>query len=554
MNATSACLIVAVGLMIASLLTHSTHSTVSTIEMCGGGTTIRGIRLSNQSNGDLRFSKIGLYRTLDDATQNKNEWLEQRASSVSFYTQGVAGVQGTAIDMASSRYDACSNDHYVALRQGDALLIDLNADVSVAALRLGAVESSVAADQRRLLVETSARYTDIATAVFVAGYVRFASGPASTSLSRSGLYQYAATPTGFEPIATRSASQTIAPGAQWVKQARAWVRPERGIDNPSDLTYSPDESTLTISSPSCNGPWPWHGTMQFSDFAKYAFTGDFTLIFKFTNAMFGMFNVFSSPTLSLDVLSMVPNKTGVTAAYPYEAWIGSKPGFASVGADCGLMLAGYANPENLQAFSLGAVFSSSPTTQQLTGRIGYGITTPGTFYVRFVRSGNVLTPSTSADGKSWTSTPHPTVLAIAGGMDQMNPVNVPSDHKVMIGFAPYDWTQGNAPLRSITLSCPFQFPTSATFKPTRVVVNRTTTLTVTTMGHDTTLSATCVVYVIANDVATSVGRGTLATTGTATVACTFATAGEFDLALRVTSGAGLTSGDIVCLSVMTVDP
>jgi hypothetical protein len=62
--------------------------------------------------------------------------------------------------------------------------------------------------------------------------------------------------------------------------------------------------------------------MMFSDFASHVFTGDFTLVFKFTNGMFGMFNVFSSPTLSLDVLSMMPKKvSGQSAVYPYEAWI-----------------------------------------------------------------------------------------------------------------------------------------------------------------------------------------------------------------------------------------
>ena len=552
----TACVVIAIILLLAFISANSTGM----LEVRGGrvNASIRGIRLSNRGSGVLRISKVGLYQTLDDATQNKKELLETNAPSVEFYTQGVVSVKGQMIDVANSRYDEVSSDHYVALRSGESLLVDLRANVPFAAIRLGAVDSSVAPDQRRLMVETSANYTDISTASFVAGFVRFRSvvpGQASKFMSRSGLYEFATTEAGLSPVATRSVSQTIALGARWVKQAPTWVRPTSGIDNPSDLSYSSDGSTLTVAAPSCNGPWPHSGTMMFSDFASHVFTGDFTLILKFTNGMFGMFNVFSSPTLSLDVLSMMPKKvSGQSAVYPYEAWIGPRPGFANVGSDCGLMLAGYGNPENLRAYGLGCVFLSSATTLQLTGRICYGVTTPGTFYVRFVRSGNTLTPSISGDGQSWNSTPPPRVLEIMGGMDPMNPVAVPSDHKVMVGFSPYDWTQGNAPFRSITLSCPFQFPTSATFVPTRVSANQTTTLTLTAVGHDVRMNSSCALYLVASDVSTLVGSGTLATNGTVVVSCTFANPGEFDLVFRITSGAGLTSDEIACASSLTVVP
>jgi hypothetical protein len=350
-----------------------------------------------------------------------------------------------------------------------------------------------------------------------------------------------------------TAMATIAPGARWMKQAPTWVRPGSGIDNPSDLTYSSDGSTLTVASPSCNGPWPWYGTMQFSDFAKHTFTGDFTLILKCTNAIFGMFNVFSSPTLSLGVLSMMPNKNaGWTACSPIQAWRPGMimPGFANYGSDCGLMLAGYSDP--LAPYSLGCVFLSSPTTQQLTGRIGFGNTRPGTVYIRFMRSGNTLTPSTSSDGTSWSLTPSSSVLAVMG-MDQMNAVTVPTNHKVMIGFSPYDVTNGTGvPLRSITLSCPFQFPTGATFTPTSVTANIATSLTFIMTGHDTTMNSTCTVSTIVNNSTTRVGIGTLATTGTAVVSCTFTTPGTYNLVFSITSGAGLTSANVMCSTSVLV--
>ena len=129
----------------------------------------------------------------------------------------------------------------------------------------------------------------------------------------------------------------------------------------------------------------------------------------------------------------------------------------------------------------------------------------------------------------------------------MNAVTVPTNHKVMIGFCPYDVTNGTSvPFRSITLSCPFQFPTGATFTSTSVTANTATTLTLFMTGHDTTMNSTCTVYIIVSNALTIVGIGTWATTRTSVVSCTFTTPGRYDPVFRITSGAGQVSGNIVC--------
>ena len=208
-------LILVLCMVLASLWTHWKSDAISDDRddsarlQCGGASptapTIRGLRLSNKGKDVLLFSKIGLYLRLADATGNRIDWLEENKASVQFYTNGLVASKGDTIDMKTptpDSYATVSREHYVAMPPETSLVIDLNADVPIAAVRVGAVESTTAPEQRRLLVETSAQYSSIADATFTAGFVRgqkpSASDP-SSHISASGIYEYAATPTGFAP-------------------------------------------------------------------------------------------------------------------------------------------------------------------------------------------------------------------------------------------------------------------------------------------------------------------------------------------------------------------
>ncbi len=162
--------------------------------------TIRGVRLTNRGKEVLRFSKFGLYLQLADATGDRADWLERNKGSVHFYTSGLAGGKGDMIDMTTPpSYATVSRDHYVVLPADTSLVLDLNADVPIVAMRLGAVESTTQPAQLKLLVETSARHIDIADATFSAGFVRgLLTTTAPTShIGASGIYEYATMPTSF---------------------------------------------------------------------------------------------------------------------------------------------------------------------------------------------------------------------------------------------------------------------------------------------------------------------------------------------------------------------
>ena len=180
--------------------------------------TVRGIRLSNQGPDAITFSKIGLYTSMADAKGDRSrDWLEQNQSSLQFYTNGLVVIKGDAIDMSHmTSFERVSDDHYVTLTKNTSLVIDLNDDVPITVVRMGAVESTTAPDQRRLLVETSTNYTKITDATFTPGFVRWLDGqssgsvPAMSSLSASapashidpsGIYEYASAPTGFVSLA-----------------------------------------------------------------------------------------------------------------------------------------------------------------------------------------------------------------------------------------------------------------------------------------------------------------------------------------------------------------
>jgi hypothetical protein len=200
------CIAIVACMMLLSLLAPTAHRDRLT---WGGAApnapTIRRIRLTNKGTAVVVFSKVGLYAKLDDATGNLRDWIEDKQASVRFYTNGLASIKGDALNMTSTTpqsYDTVSGDHYVALPVGTSLVVDLNADVPLAAIRMGQINST--ATQRRLLVETGGtNIAGIVDADFVAGFVRLsgavAAPPPDSYIGASGIYEYAAQPSGFAP-------------------------------------------------------------------------------------------------------------------------------------------------------------------------------------------------------------------------------------------------------------------------------------------------------------------------------------------------------------------
>ena len=102
--------------------------------------TIRGVRLSNKGKEVLMFSKIGLYLQLADATGDRVDWLERNKESVQFYTNGIVACKGEMIDMKSptpQSYATVSREQFVALPAETSIVIDLKAEVPIAAVRMG---------------------------------------------------------------------------------------------------------------------------------------------------------------------------------------------------------------------------------------------------------------------------------------------------------------------------------------------------------------------------------------------------------------------------------
>ena len=176
--------------------------------------TIRSVRLTNQGNDVLVFSKIGLYLQLEDATSNRIDLLEKNKASVQFYTMGLVASKGDLIDttpLTAQSYATVSPDHYVSLPAETSLVIDLEDDVPITVVRMGAIESTTAPDKRQLLVETSSDHTNIANATFTPGFVRWLAGQdatrtlggqASSNIGPSGIYEFASTLSGFTAFPT----------------------------------------------------------------------------------------------------------------------------------------------------------------------------------------------------------------------------------------------------------------------------------------------------------------------------------------------------------------
>jgi len=85
----------------------------------------RRLSVRNVSKTPVRFSKLGLYPTEEDAQRNRNELLAQNNATLRVYTSGAVPLRGTAIDGSTDRsYDAIGDDDFVSLLPNTALVLD----------------------------------------------------------------------------------------------------------------------------------------------------------------------------------------------------------------------------------------------------------------------------------------------------------------------------------------------------------------------------------------------------------------------------------------------
>jgi hypothetical protein len=334
----------------------------------------------------------------------------------------------------------------------------------------------------------------------------------------------------------------LAPEARWIKLAATYTG-TWFIYNAADRTYSADSSTISIASPSCNS------SCSFADFADRPFTGDFALVMKFSNTFSGYLKIISAPGASTSILSMGTSKndTSPTTNF-YVYYYYALKSYGPVG-DIGFATSRSTDTYNLVAGFTGGIGPSgwnasyaygSVSNPLAASNIGGSASALGDVYYRIARSGSTLSVSISGDGSTWYSSPQPAFSAISGNCAALNSVTVPDTHSVLIGFG----TSGGAgslssPFKSITLMCPFSFPTAGS------VVYSSGTLTLTTTGYDTANSSTCTLYYVVGKTYTPIGTGTLNTTGVVTVAYTFPAAGTYTVAFTVTAGSGVTSGYII---------
>ena len=228
-------------------------------------------------------------------------------------------------------------------------------------------------------------------------------------------------------------------------------------------------------------------------------------------------------------------------------------GFAkSQSTDTYTLVAGYSGyfypnyPETL------ASVYSSIASPLAASSIGGSASALGDVYYRISRSGTTLSVSISGDGSTWYSSPQPSFSAIAGNCAALSSVSVPGTHSLLIGFCAKEGSVRTmtSTFKSITLMCPFSFPTAGSVVYSGLT--GPTTLTLTTTGYDTANSSTCKLYYVVGKTYTLIGTGTLTTTGTVTVSYTFPAAGTYAIAFTVTAGSGVTSGYITATPTIHV--
>jgi hypothetical protein len=285
--------------------------------------TIRCVRLTNQGKEVLRFSKIGLYLQLTDATSDRADWLERNKASVQFYTNGLAGCKGDMIDMTTptpQSYATVSREHYVALPADTSLVLDLKADVPIAAVRLGAVESTTQPAQLKLLVETSARHSDIADATFTSGFVRRAA-----IVQASGPPFYAFPRTAGMIARFQSASDVVdagnlgTMGSAYTIECRFQSVSVTSYRNLCDMNYSVSNVGPRFEQTnSKNAYWVWS-----ANGSNFSVSAPIPLV---ENAWYHMAFVLNNGRVSMylngaPVASDVPSKNGFPTAFG-SAWIG----------------------------------------------------------------------------------------------------------------------------------------------------------------------------------------------------------------------------------------
>ena len=184
----------------------------------GGGVTqpplnARRLRLCNAGTIPVRFSKLGVYETEQDARDHKNELLARDKTRLSINTSGFATIFGSAIDFTGA-YDALSGASSILMQPNDTIVVSLPVDVSFRSIRLGKFECS-APSSCRLRWETSVGDQPITTASFAPVYLTFSSGDTQTSpfLDADGSHVasdgiYTASPIPFHEVRANVASPT----------------------------------------------------------------------------------------------------------------------------------------------------------------------------------------------------------------------------------------------------------------------------------------------------------------------------------------------------------
>ena len=351
-------------------------------------------------------------------------------------------------------------------------------------------------------------------------------------------------------------SVSAAPGARWVKLANTY----KTLGESGQCTYSADASTLTVASPACNGE------LQFADFVDRSFTGDFALIMRFTNSFKGYLHILSAPSASTVVLSTgitkIPWNYDHAPLKPYNelgGWYGDV-GFAVMGSMATYtQLGGYTGwvPCQPGAPTLTAAQMYKASKSPLAASfIGNGTLAEGSVYYRIARTGTSLSVSISGDGATWHSSPQPSFSSISGTCGAFSTVSLPESEDVLIGFGMYSTPGLSSSFKSITLTCPFTFPSAAIVSPTSVFESCATTLEIRAQGYDTANSSTCDVFYqsVTGQPRVPLGTCTLRATGVATFQCTFPRAGTFTVSMRLTNSAGVQSGYINATPNVVVSP
>jgi hypothetical protein len=199
------------------------HRIVHSPSLTGGGestpTTVTARRLSvrNVSTTTVRFSKLGLFASEDDAKRNRNDLLAPNQSTIRLYTNGFTPFLGSAIAWSTDVYDAVSVEHFVSLLPNTALVLEWLTDVSFSVVRLGVFDATPDPRPCRLKWETGTGSQPITSATFTPMFLTFASGDVQnqTFLNADGTHiapngMYTASLITFSDIQSKAAADKAA--------------------------------------------------------------------------------------------------------------------------------------------------------------------------------------------------------------------------------------------------------------------------------------------------------------------------------------------------------